>query len=165
MNVYPERGTAVRVTAVPGSYSAWSGDFVTDPPTAVIFRTYPVCICVKLAVTLLLESMVIVAGFMLPDNAPDHPVNWYPVLAVAVSVTTWPASYSERLGDFATCPLTAVTFKVYVGGCIPPTVNVPEFNLVIGISLALPSDIVIELVPSEAVLNTLKCIFASSPPS
>ena len=42
----------------------------------------------KVAVTTLSPSMVIVTGFAEPDRAPDHESKSYPMLALAVRVTT-----------------------------------------------------------------------------
>jgi hypothetical protein len=50
---------------------------------------------VKLAVNVLFPSIVTVAGFTVPDAAPDHPENTYPLDAVAVTVTLSPQSYIE----------------------------------------------------------------------
>ena len=46
----------------------------------------------KLAVTVLLAFIVIVAGLVLPVRSPDQELKEYPVLAAAVSVTTVPGS-------------------------------------------------------------------------
>jgi hypothetical protein len=65
-----------------------SGLFDTDPDPAGLTLTDKVYwLCVKLAVTFLGVSMVIVAGFDEPVRSPDQFKKLYPVLGVAVTVT------------------------------------------------------------------------------
>jgi len=109
VNSYPDAGVAFNVTCASSSYSARSGDFVTEPFTAVTSKVYVGrAIGAKFAVTDLSPSMITVAGFILPDKPPDHPVNSYPDAGVAFNVTSAFSSYSARSGDLVTEPFTAV---------------------------------------------------------
>ena len=71
----------------------------------------------KVAVTVLLEFMVIVVGLVDPLKSPLQLENNHPESGVAVSVTTVPASYVPPGGFNVTVPLpTVLTVKVY---CTP----------------------------------------------
>jgi len=87
----PEEGVAVRMTAVPIVYVPPP---VTVPPLgglALMVRGN--CSGEKLAMTLLLRSMVIVMGFSFSEASLDQPVKTKPEEGVAVRVTVVPIVY------------------------------------------------------------------------
>jgi len=65
----------------------------------------------KFAVTDLALFMATVTELAVPVASPLHPVNEYPVLAVAVKVTTSPALYTALLGDLVTVPFTTLMVR------------------------------------------------------
>ena len=72
---------------------------------------------VKAAPTLVLPFMVTVQVWLVPEQAPDHPVKVEPALAVAVRVTDVPEVNVMPLGFVATEPVPvpdSVTVRAYV---------------------------------------------------
>jgi hypothetical protein len=98
-NWKPWSGVAVRATAVPLSKEALqvapqsipAGELVTLPlpPLVTVRANWPGEVLAKLAVTLFAASTVTVQ-VAVPEQAPLHPVNWYPLSGVAVRVTGVP---------------------------------------------------------------------------
>jgi hypothetical protein len=85
----PEAGVAVSWTVDPEEYDAWSGLLETEPwPTVETVSVY--WICVKVAVTALFPLIVMVAGFVVPERSPLHPVKLHPAAGVAVNCTDAP---------------------------------------------------------------------------
>jgi hypothetical protein len=76
-NAKPRAGVAVRVTTVPGSYWASSGDRAMVPPlvgeatTVNVYRT----VAVKTALTLFPASIVTDVGLAVPEASPSQRVN------------------------------------------------------------------------------------------
>src|SRR5256885_1336888 len=93
-NCQPVAGLAVSCTRVPWLYSGWSGVFVTAPvPTVDTASVY--WLIANVAVMSLLESIVTVSGFALPDASPLQPTKCQPVAGIAVRSTMVPWSYSD----------------------------------------------------------------------
>ncbi len=66
----------------------------------------------KFAVTDLLEFIVNVQVVDVPEQSPLHPLNVYPLLGVAVSVTDVPDVYVDWFGDLVIVPFVAVVVMV-----------------------------------------------------
>ncbi len=62
------------------------------PPPPSLSPPPPSPVAVKVAVMDLSESMVIVIGVVVPEASPLHPLNSYPLYAVAVTLTSVPLS-------------------------------------------------------------------------
>src|SRR6266536_4215183 len=81
-------------------------DGVTVPPPdglTLVVSVYEVEVWVKFAVTLLLVFMITYPGEP-PVKEPLNPVNWYPALAAAVTVTCVPLLYQLLAGYIVPLP-------------------------------------------------------------
>src|SRR5262245_4443748 len=100
LNTESEPGAAVSLTTVPERYFhvVDVGDAEMVPLPSVV-RNSEYC-AVKVAVTLLVESIVTTQVALLPEHAPpDQPVNTKLGSAVAVRVTEVPARYCQEVDD------------------------------------------------------------------
>jgi hypothetical protein len=97
VNAEPEAGVGVKVTCVPLAnmkvhavpQSIPAGELVTAPepfPARATVSVTGFCIAVNVAVTAVLLSIV-TTQLAAPLQAPDHPVNEYPLAGAAVRVT------------------------------------------------------------------------------
>jgi hypothetical protein len=104
-NAEPEAGAAVKVTIAPGAKGASqvapqsipAGCEVTEPAPAPARATVSVCvvIAVNSAVTIR-ASLTVTVQAAVPVQAPDHPTNVDPAIAVAVRVTLASPGYEAE---------------------------------------------------------------------
>ena len=83
-------------------------------PPVVLDAVMVYAFWVKLAVTVLSESIVMVTGLDEPVAPSDQPVKEYPALGVAVRLTCSPEAYEALSGLLATVPFEEFTVRVYV---------------------------------------------------
>src|SRR5262245_49703497 len=125
LNTEFEAGAAVSLTTVPERYFDVDDDGTAETlpdPRVVTNSEYS---AVKVAVTLLVASMVRLQVALLPEHAPDQPVNTKPGSAVAVRPTGVPARYFPAVacGAAATVPEpSVVTNSEYCAVKVAPTV-------------------------------------------
>src|SRR4029077_6308745 len=140
----PARGAAFSVTSLPSSYSCVQslrqsmplGTLVTTPAPEPALLTGSLCFVAapKVAVTSL-APLIVTWQVPVPEQPlPDQPVNLEPAAALAVSVTSLPASYSWSqslpqaipAGELVTEPHPEPAFETVSLASEPPPVTLTK---------------------------------------